>query len=57
MNRPTEQPQSFSPFAQRPWTWGFSGISTDRSMDGKTIMVGTVPKATVTLSQFTYQAR
>jgi len=56
MNRPTEQPQSFSPFAQRPWDWGYSGMSVDRSMDGKTLMVGTVPKASVTFSQFTYQA-
>lgn len=54
INRPTDAPMSFSPFASRPWTFGYSGVSVDRSMDGKTLMVGTIPKATVSFSNFTY---
>jgi len=57
MNRPTEIPQSFSPFAQKPWTWGYSGVTVDRSMDGRTMVVGTVPKATVSFQNFTYAAK
>lgn len=54
MNRPFEQPQSFSPFAQKPWTWGYAGMTVDRSLDGNTLTVGTIPKATVSFSNFTY---
>ena len=55
MNRPTEQPQSFSPFAQKPWMQGYSGISADQSMDGKTITVGPIPRANVEFKPFQNQ--
>lgn len=36
-----------SPFAMRPWTWGFAGIGVNQSRDGKTTVVGSLPKASV----------
>lgn len=36
-----------SPFAMRPWTRAFAGIGVDQSRDGKTVIVGQLPKATV----------
>lgn len=36
-----------SPFAMRPWTRAFAGIGVDQSRDGKTVIVGELPKATV----------
>ncbi len=36
-----------SPFAMRPWTRAFAGIGVDQSRDGKTVIVGKLPKATV----------
>lgn len=36
-----------SPFAMRPWTRAFAGIGVDQSRDGKTVIVGQLPRATV----------
>jgi hypothetical protein len=57
INKPTDAPMSFSPFASRPWTFGHSGVSVDRSMDGHTLIVGSVPRANVSFQNFTYAAK
>ena len=43
-----------SPFMSRPWTWGYTGVMTDQSRDGKTLLVGTIPEANVQTQSFTY---
>ena len=43
-----------SPFMQRPWTWGYAGIGVDMSRDGQTIIVGGLPVAKTSTSNFTY---
>ena len=43
-----------SPFMNRPWTWAYAGIGVDMSRDGQTIIVGSVPTAKVSTSNFTY---
>jgi hypothetical protein len=43
-----------SPFAMRPWTWGYAGVGVDVSRDGNTTVIGTLPSKRVTVQSFTY---
>ena len=43
-----------SPFAMRPWTWGYAGIGVNQSRDGKTIVIGSLPNKSVTTQSYTY---